>query len=195
MSRISAVVLAAGLSTRMGVPKLVLPWQKSTIIQHVVWVLSASGVEDILVVTGGAQVQVKAALEGENVRLAYNPDYERGEMLSSVQAGLRSLPEDAEAALVCLGDQPQVQVDVVRAVIDRYCSTRAGLVVPSYHNRRGHPWLAARALWPAILELAAPQTLRTFLNAHAAMTHYLSVETPSVLFDIDTPEDYARYTP
>jgi molybdenum cofactor cytidylyltransferase len=105
---------------------------------------------------------------------------------------LRSLPEYARAALVCLGDQPQIQVEVVRAVTDLYHTTDSQIVVPSYHHRRGHPWLVARALWPAILDLTPPDTLRTFLNAHAVLIQYCCVETPSVLVDIDTPEDYAQ---
>lgn len=189
---IAAVVLAAGLSRRMGTPKLVLPWGKTTIIRHVVEVLSESGLDEILVVTGGAHAQVTAALHGTAAQLAFNADFEKGEMLSSIQVGLRCLPEYASAALVCLGDQPQIQAEVVRAVIDLHRSTGKQLVVPSYHNRRGHPWLVASALWPAILDLTPPDTLRTFLNSYVEHIQYCCVESSSVLVDIDTPEDYTQ---
>jgi molybdenum cofactor cytidylyltransferase len=189
---IAAVVLAAGLSRRMGAPKLVLPWGQATVIRHVTDVLSESGVDEILVVTGGAHAQVADALSGAHVSLVLNAGYETGEMLSSIQVGLRALPGALSAALVCLGDQPQIQVEVVKAIIAEHLARGLPLVVPSFHNRRGHPWLVAAPLWPEILDLTAPDTLRTFLNARSSLIHYLSVETPSVLGDIDTPEDYAQ---
>jgi molybdenum cofactor cytidylyltransferase len=192
---IAAVVLAAGLSRRMGAPKLALPWGGTTIIRHVVDVLSESGLDQVLVVTGGAHAQVTAALHGTATRLAFNPDFENGEMLSSVQVGLRSLPSHISAALICLGDQPQIQTEVVRAVIDLYRTSASLLVVPSYRSRRGHPWLVASALWPAIWDLNPPDTLRLFLQTHAMHIHYCSVDSPSVLVDIDTPEDYAQQRP
>ena len=189
---IAAVVLAAGLSRRMGAPKLVLPWGQSTVIRHVVNVLSESGVAEILVVTGGAHAQVVAALAGAPASLAFNAAYETGEMLSSVQVGLRALPGSVSAVLVCLGDQPQIQTEVVKAIIADFLALGLPLVVPSFHRRRGHPWLVARSLWPDILDLTSPATLRTFLNARSSQIHYLGVDAPSILVDIDTPEDYAQ---
>jgi molybdenum cofactor cytidylyltransferase len=192
---LAAVVLAAGLSRRMGAPKLVLPWGQTTVIRHVVEVLAESGLDEVLVVTGGAHAQVAAALAGAPVRLVFNPVYEHGEMLSSIQLGLQHLPAETDAALVCLGDQPQVQAQVIFAIMAAYRASGSPLVVPSYQNHRGHPWLAGRALWPEILSLTPPATLRTFLNQNNTRIHYLDVDTPSVLVDIDTPEDYTRQHP
>lgn len=189
---ISAVVLAAGRSRRMGQPKMALSWGDTTVIGRVVQVLSIAGVDDILVVTGGGSETVNAALHGSAARLVHNPDYAEGEMLSSLQVGLASLPEDCEAALVVLGDQPQIQSQVVVGLLERYRSSRSVLVVPSYRMRRGHPWVVKRFLWPDIQALKPPQTLRDLLQDKAGQIDYLTVDTDSILADLDTPDDYQR---
>ena len=189
---ISAVVLAAGRSQRMGQPKMALPWGDSTVIGRVVQVLSLAGVSDILVVTGGGSDAVHAALQESAARLVHNPAYAAGEMLSSLQTGLASLPEDCEAALVALGDQPQIQPQVVAGLLERYRLSRPVLVVPSYRMRRGHPWIVARSLWPDIQALSPPQTLRDLLQDKAGQIDYLEVDTDSILADLDTPDDYQR---
>jgi molybdenum cofactor cytidylyltransferase len=172
---IAAVVLAAGRSQRMGAPKLALPWGKTTVIGQVVSVLREAGLAEVLVVTGDTGQEIKAALQGIPIRVAHNPDSSAGEMLSSCQVGLKELPEEVEAALIVLGDQPQIQGDVVRAVVSSYQKNKPDLVVPSYQMHRGHPWLVARRLWPAILSLRDPETLRDFLNQYRDRVTYVPV--------------------
>src|SRR4030095_14583706 len=146
---ISAIILAAGQSKRMGQPKVLLPWGITTIIEHVIYVFAKAGIEDILVITGGAHERIQEIIlkcsENFPVRSMYNKDYENGEMLSSIQCGLRCLAEKAiGAAVIGLGDQPQVQEESVRFLHDTFLQTESTLVVPSYQRRRGHPWLVAR---------------------------------------------------
>jgi len=192
---IAAVVLAAGLSRRMGRPKMTLPWGETTVIGQVVQVLDLAGVDEILVVTGGARQQVEAALSGLPVRVSFNPRFSEDEMLFSLKIGLSSLGTNIEAALVVLGDQPQVQPLVVRKILETYQQTGASLIIPSYKMHRGHPWLLARTLWLSIIELQSDKTMRDFINQHADQISYLDLETPSVLRDLDTPEDYHREHP
>jgi len=193
---ISAILLAAGESKRMGQPKMLLPWGADTVLAHVISVFQKAGIEDILVVTGGAREQVEAHLERHaKVRAVFNPDYEQGEMLGSIQLGLAGLSPGTRAALICLGDQPQVQEETVRSVCAVFGDKGSLLVVPSYHMRRGHPWLIARPLWESLSELSAPQTARDFLNMHASEIEYVDADTPSVIEDLDTPRDYQEYNP
>jgi molybdenum cofactor cytidylyltransferase len=187
---IAAIVLAAGLSRRMGVPKMVLPWKNTTVIGQVVDVLVKAGISEIVVVTGGAHEQVEAVLKGSPVELVFNPRYTQDEMAYSLQTGLAALSDKVEATLVALGDQPQIECTVVQAILAAYQQSRAEIIVPSYKMRRGHPWLIVRSLWPDVQILAPGQTLRDFLNAQAEKIKYLPVETPSILQDLDTPEDY-----
>jgi len=192
---IAAVVLAAGLSRRMGRPKMILPWGGTTVIGQVVQVLNQAGVDEIVVVTGGAHKQVESALTGLPARISFNPRFTEDEMIFSLKVGLSGLGDQFEAALVALGDQPQVQPQVVKSILETFNQSAAPLIIPSYHLRRGHPWLVARSLWPSILDLEPGNTMRDAINQHAKQIYYLNVETPSVLRDLDTPDDYRRERP
>jgi molybdenum cofactor cytidylyltransferase len=191
---ITAIILAAGESKRMGEPKLLLPWGKSTVLQTVIATMQAAGVNDILVVTGGARSQVEALI-GKTVQTIFNEEYAKGEMLSSIQVGLKEKMREARAALICLGDQPQVQERSVRRIRDAFLKSNSTIVVPSHQMRRGHPWLVARALWDELLEMKSPQTPRDFLKAHAKEIQYVEVETPTIVEDLDTPDDYLKFKP
>lgn len=204
---ISAIILAAGESRRMGQPKMLLPWGNVSVLEHVISVFSGAGIEDILVVTGAIREQIEEAVvkygKRYPVRSVHNMNYAQGEMLSSLQCGLRtltSLPLSSAAkvtaaALVGLGDQPQVQERNVRLVCEAFMQTEIPLVVPSFQMRRGHPWLLARPLWAELLDMHPPQSPRDFLNAHSGDIHYVNTDTPSILADLDTPEDYQASHP
>lgn len=192
---ISAIILAAGQSRRMGQPKMLLPWGTLTVIEHVITTFLNAGVEDIVVVTGGAHEQVEKAIAQYPVRRIYNSGYASGEMLSSLQLGLMAMSNQVQAALVGLGDQPQVQERSVRRVCEAYRENQSRLVVPSFQMRRGHPWLVARPLWDELLQIKPPESPRDFLNRHAGEIRYVEVDTPSILADLDTPEDYQKSRP
>lgn len=189
---ITAIILAAGESRRMGEPKMLMPWGKSTVLQSVISTFQASGIDDILVVTGGARQQVES-LVGKTVQTLFNETYEKGGMLSSIQAGLSAKKHEASAALIGLGDQPQVNERIVRAICDAFLKNKSAIVVPSYKMQRGHPWLVARPLWDELLRMKSPRTARDFLKKHNRKIHYVNVESASVIDDLDTQEDYVNY--
>ncbi|MBN2115228.1 MAG: nucleotidyltransferase family protein [Anaerolineales bacterium] len=192
---ISAIILAAGMSRRMGQPKMLLPWGRLTVIEYVITTFLSAGAEDILVITGGARDQVEERIAPYPVRGIYNKDYANEEMLSSLQCGLRAMSDQVQGTLIGLGDQPQVQEGIVRRVREAYQESRSRLVVPSFQMRRGHPWLVARPLWDELLQMKPPESPRDFLNRHTGEIHYVEVDTPSVLADLDTPDDYHRARP
>lgn len=201
---IAAMILAAGQSRRMGQPKMLLPWGKVTMLEHVVSVFAKAGIEDILVVTGaGHETLNNIVLENKShyrVRSVFNENYLNGEMLSSIQCGLGELLQNKlpDAVMIGLGDQPQVEAGSVRKVMEAFIKTRSPIVVPSYQMRRGHPWLVAQSLWQELLELSPQRSPRDFLNAHSAPArdiHYVNLDTPSILADLDTPEDYRLAKP
>jgi molybdenum cofactor cytidylyltransferase len=192
---IAAIILAAGESKRMGQPKMLLPWGKVTIIENVVSVFMNARIEDIVVVTGGAQERLEETIKQYPVRTIHNSDYATGEMLSSLQCGLRHLSSHVQAALIGLGDQPQVEERSVRLICDAYWERKSPLIVPSFQMRRGHPWLVARLLWNELLEMKSPASPRDFLNKHGDEIHYVEVNTSSILADLDTPLDYEQSHP
>lgn len=192
---ISAIILAAGQSKRMGQPKMLLPWGNLTVIEHVIITFLNAGIEDLLVVMGAASEQVKQAINHYPIQKIHNTNYAASEMLSSLQCGLRALPNRAQATLIGLGDQPQVEERTVRLVCEAYRGSRPQLVVPSFQMRRGHPWLVARPLWREILALKPSESPRDFLNRHASEIHYVDAETSSILADLDTPQDYRNARP
>lgn len=186
---ISAIILAAGKSTRMGQPKMLLPWGDTTILGKVIETIRAAEIEDILVVTNS---EIERHFTNQSPRIVQN---DSGEMLSSIQLGLQSQKPAAEAALICLGDQPQIEEGSARSVCEAFQKSKSNLVVPSYRMRRGHPWLAARPLWDEILGMREPETMRDFLNRHNADILYVECNTPAILQDVDNPDDYSKYKP
>lgn len=195
LTGISAIILAAGLSRRMGAAKMILSWGATTVLGKVVSTLTQSGIGEIVVVAGGIKAQIESALSGSKAKIVFNPDYESGEMLQSLKIGLNSLSPTAKATLVALGDQPLIEMDVVDRIIKEYQTQRPLLVVPSFQMRRGHPWLVDRKLWTEIIALPVSASPRLFLNQHRDDILYVNVNTPSIFQDLDTPEDYERLKP
>jgi molybdenum cofactor cytidylyltransferase len=192
---IQAIVLAAGKSRRMGEPKLALPWGDTTVLAHVISAVQAAEVDDVLVVLGSHRELLEPICREAGVRWIFNEDFETGEMLGSLQCGLRNLPPDADAALVVLGDQPQIQTSTVRGVLVEFTHTTAPIIVPSTGGHRGHPWLVRRSMWPEMLAMHAPDSPREFLNRHATQIGYVELNSPSIVQDIDTPQDYLKHRP
>jgi molybdenum cofactor cytidylyltransferase len=190
---ISAVILAAGLSNRMGRLKLLLPYGEHTVIEQVASVLLASPVDDVLAVTGHKHAAVQTTLAKWPVHTVFNPHYADGEMLSSVQAGLRAISPDSRAALLVAGDMPGIEGGVVAQLIQAYRTTGDDFVyIPSYQMQAGHPVLVPHPYWPAILALPAGDSLRAVLRAESTRVQWVVVGTSSVLRDMDTPADYER---
>ncbi len=192
---ITALVLAAGQSLRMGSPKMLLPWGSTTVIGQVISTLWQAKMTDIRIVTGANQDEIKHLISDKHVKFVFNPEYDNGEMLISAQVGLSSLGEAVNAAIIVLGDQPQIQAQTIQLIVDAYLSHGSTLIVPSYQLRRGHPWLIDRSLWDAVLSLKPPDTLRDFLSRHNNLIDYINVESASVILDMDTPDEYQRFKP
>lgn len=190
---VGAVVLAAGLSSRMGQSKVLLPWgDNKTIIEHIIEQLIVARVDHIVVVTGHMAQEVKDIVKPLGVKVVFNRAYKTGEMLSSLKAGLKAMPDHIAAAMVVLGDQPRIQPKVIYQVLSAYAEGTYEIVAPSYRMKRGHPILIGRRYWSEILNLPRNGAPRDVINAHSDQIHYIKVSTDSVLKDVDTPEDYAN---
>ena len=189
---ISAVVLAAGLSTRMKRLKQLLPYGEHTVVEQIVSVLLASPVDEVLVVTGHERAAVEATLANWPVRTVFNPYYAEEDMLSSVQIGLRAAGK-SQATLLVVGDMPAIEERVVAQLVQAYQASGENFVyIPSYQMQAGHPVLVPSPYWEAILNLSTGDSLRSVLRAKNTQVRWVVVDTSSVLRDMDTPADYDR---
>ncbi|MCE2471996.1 MAG: nucleotidyltransferase family protein [Anaerolineae bacterium] len=189
MSKCGAVILAAGLSTRMRENKVLLPWRDGRpIVAHVAAKFADAGIGPVIVVTGRDAADARSAVAELPVRCVHNPDFASGEMLSSVKAGLSALPGDLSAAFIQPADMPCVPQLVIGELVARH---EAGWnVAPQYEGQRGHPVLLDRAYWQAMLELPADAKPRAVLRG--ARLRLVDVSDSGVLLDVDTREAYER---
>ncbi len=192
---IGAIILAAGLSKRMGQPKMLLPWGQNTILETVLETVLEGGISRPVVVTGANHKEISGLVHDYPAQIVFNQNFEDGEMLHSLQAGITTLSAECRACFIVLGDQPQIQSSTIRLLIEEYRRQPTSMIIPSFQMRRGHPWLVGREYWDEILSLNTPATLRDFVRKHAQEIHYLTLDTPSILADLDTPEDYAKFKP
>jgi molybdenum cofactor cytidylyltransferase len=190
-SRISAIVLAAGESRRMGSFKPLLPFQGRTIIEAIVCTLRQCTLEEILVVLGHRAAEIEAQLADYPVKIVHNAQYRRG-MLSSVQAGIEQAKRHVDAYLICLGDQPSLQRQTFERLVAAFERAKPGIYLPTYRGQSGHPLLFAAHYRQEIEKLDEAIGLKQLLQRHPNEVQRVEVDTPEMLEDIDTPEDYRR---
>lgn len=191
MPEIGAVVLAAGLSSRMGQFKLLLPWlEDKPIVVHAVSKLVDYPLQHIVVVTGNRAEAVQETLADFEVTFAHNPDFVEGEILSSLKVGLQNMPDSVDAVLIVPGDLPQVPLSVFRAVIQAYDAD--SIIVPNHAGQNGHPVMFPRRFWKDILALDPDKAPRAVLKANPGAVKKIAVDSNGILADIDTPDDYQR---
>lgn len=184
---VSAVVLAAGASTRMGTPKLLLPLGGEPIIRRTVREVSSAGFDDVLVVVGHEHEKIVAALEGLPCRHAVNAGYKSG-MGSSFRTAVTHL-SSSDAALFALADQPLVTSHEYRQLLDAYRGRGQGIVCARYGNVTAPPHLFDREFFAELAELE--HGARPVLARHRDRMTVLQFP-PELLLDVDTPADYER---
>ena len=184
---ISAVILAAGASTRMGVQKLLLPLADEPIVRCTVRHVCDAGFDDVLVVVGHEWEKVLAALQDLPIRHAVNAEFETG-MGSSFRTAVEHL-DDSAAAMFALADQPFVTAREYRAILDTYRQHTPGIVSVRYGPVMAPPHLFTREFFPELAQLQ--HGARSVLERHRDRTTVLQFP-PELLLDIDTPEDYER---
>lgn len=186
--RVAAVVLAAGGSSRFGSPKQLALWQGSTFIETVVDAALASLAAPVLVVLGAQAEACTAQLGSRPVTLVPNPNWAAGQS-TSLKAGLTALPDELDAALFLLVDQPLVTARVIDQLIDRYCATRAPVVWPEFDGQRGNPILFDRVCFAEMNTITGDTGARPILQRYREQAIRVAVDTPGVLQDFDRPED------
>ena len=188
---ISALLLAAGESRRMGDFKQLLRLGDKSFVEHCVDNLLASRISEVIVVTGYRESEVKRAVGDRRVIFAYNSEYKSG-MASSIQRGMLAVAESSNACVLALVDQPRIDPDVVNRIIETYEKAQPLVVIPTYRGENGHPILLDLILKEEVLNMDPSQGLREVVHAHSGETARVEVFDRSVLEDCDSPEDYER---
>jgi molybdenum cofactor cytidylyltransferase len=190
---VAALVLAAGRSTRMrGSNKLLQRLDGKPLARIAVEEALASQASSVFVVTGHQAEEVEAALSGLPVTFVRNPTFADG-LATSVRAGIAALPAAVDAAIVCLGDMPDVDHALIDAVIAAFDPDKGALiVVPHVAGRRGNPVLWARRFFPELASLEGDSGGRTIIDQHGDAAIEVQVAGDAAAFDIDTPESLAE---
>lgn len=186
---ISACVLAAGLSRRMGRDKLALPLDGVSVLQRTVALAEAVSFDEIVVVT---RPDTDAGLSATGRRrLVVNPDPERG-IASSIRVGVQNLGEDAVGVAILLGDQPFVRAVTIQLLLDGFLRSTERVLYPTFEGRRGHPVFWRRSLFEELAALRGDVGAKELIGRYGGVSSGIPVTDPGVCLDIDTPEDYAR---
>ncbi len=189
--KVTAIVLAAGKSARMGSNKLLADIGGKPMIRHAVDAALASAVDRIIVVTGRDADLVAHALSGMNVDIIHNPNYADG-ISTSIKTGLAALG-DAEAALICLGDMPRVSAAVIDKLIAAFNpAEHRAICVPVFDGKRGNPVLWSRRYFDEMKSIAGDNGARGLVAEHGEDMVEVAMPNDSVLDDIDTPDALAR---
>jgi molybdenum cofactor cytidylyltransferase len=189
--RAAGIVLAAGQSARFGAAKQLLAWGETTLVGHVVDTALGGGLDPVIVVTGHEAERVAVALQGQPVRIVFNPDFAGGQG-SSVRCGVQALPASSRAVVFLLADQPGVTPEVVKALIQAHRETLSSIVLPTHQGKRGNPVLFDASLFSELMNLGGDTGGRALFEKHEASIFRVAVDEPGILLDIDTPEDYSR---
>ncbi len=191
MNDVWAIVLAAGMSTRMGTQKLLLPFAGMTIVEKVVENILNSGIENILVVLGANCAEIEEVLEFWPVQTIRNENFQEG-MHTSLISGVKLLPENVKAVMIFLGDQPFIPEYVSMKVIEAWKDSGKGIVIPLFNGKRGHPPLYDMKYRNELIHLDSQVGLRSV--AMKFQVDICEVETfcPEIVRDIDTREEYLK---
>jgi molybdenum cofactor cytidylyltransferase len=187
--RIAAVVLAAGRSTRMGGPnKLLAELGGKPLVRIAVEEALASRAKPVIVVTGHQHERIEAALAGLDVRIVHNPDYAEG-LGTSLRVGVAAVPAEADGAVVCLGDMPQVTGTLIDLLIAAYDPEQGALVVaPTRDGKRGNPVLWSRRFFPELMSVAGDVGARHVINNYSEAVVEVPVQELGAFVDVDTPD-------
>jgi molybdenum cofactor cytidylyltransferase len=191
---VSAVILAAGTSTRMGRAKQLLPLGGTTVLACTIDNVRSAGLDQIVLVLGAEAEAIRRQLPQsllEGLKVVVNQAYAQG-MASSLREGLSALHPQTSAAFIILGDQPFIRPQTLHEIIAGYHRSEAQIVIPSYQGERGNPVLLSRSVFSEVMALDGDTGCRAIFANHLDAILKVEVEDPGILLDIDNQEDYDR---
>ena len=188
-SFVSAILLAAGESTRMGEPKLLLPFGDGTVLGKTIDNILSCNVDEVIVVLGANAQQTREAIAGKPVKIVFNPDYSQG-MSTSLICGLKQVCQQALRIMVALSDQPLIEKDTYNKLIKESVNSSKGITVPLYKAMRGNPIIFAAGYKDEMLQLRGDVGGRELLQRHPEDVYEVAVDSGSIYINLNTMDDY-----
>ncbi len=185
---LSAIVMAAGRSSRMGSLKQLLPFGGTTVIERITSVLLASRIEETIIVLGHRGDEIQAQLAGYDVQIVRNPD-PHGDMLSSTQCGVRAATP-GHGLMIVLGDQPLITTEMVDELISFYEKKQEFFIIPVHGDKRGHPMIVSPRYRDDILSLRGDTGLKELRDRYPEAIYGVPVDTDHMLADMDYYHEY-----
>jgi molybdenum cofactor cytidylyltransferase len=189
--KLAAVVLAAGLATRMGENKLLAEVDGVPLLLRVVNAALASLAERVVVVTGHDAARIEALLSGREVSFAHNPEYEKG-LSSSLRKGLDALPEDIDGAMVLLGDMPLLNAGHLDRILLQFDPSHPEILVPEWRGLQGNPVVWPRGFFPEMRKLSGDRGAKSLLRKFSSHVRKVRSADDAVRIDVDRPDDLSR---
>jgi molybdenum cofactor cytidylyltransferase len=191
MLKVSAILLGAGESKRMGANKLALPWGKKTVFEHCLDTLLRSDVSEVVVVLGKKTKDMRCQLEKTGAKVVLNPFYRKG-MSTSIRKGIRAIDPGSEGILIALGDQPFLKTATINALVRAFTSRKHTIIVPSFQGQKGHPVIFHRKYEKELLRLKGEGGAKSIIERHPGDVRVVRVTSGGVVKDIDTRDDYRK---
>lgn len=188
---VSAILLGAGESKRMGANKLFLPWGRKTIFEQCLDTLLRSKVKEVIVVINERIKGKVNGLKDRKVKVVNNPYYRRG-MSTSIRMGIKVMDPNSRGILIALGDQPFLKARTINALMKAFSHQKDGIIVPSFRGNRGHPVIFHRKYEKELLKLKGDMGGRSILEDHPEGVKAIRVKSEGVVKDVDTWKDYRR---
>ncbi|HEY3776494.1 MAG TPA: nucleotidyltransferase family protein [Rhizomicrobium sp.] len=191
--QIAAIVLAAGLSTRMGWNKLVEEIGGQPMVRRVVGAALASRARPLIVVLGNEAEAVRGVLAGLDVQTVENPDYREG-LGASIRTGISAVPDSCAGALIALGDMPWIDANLIDRTIASFAPEEGRAICVATHcGQRGHPVLFARRFFPELLALTGDAGAKRIVELHESLICEIEAGDDAPLIDVDTPEALTKF--
>jgi CTP:molybdopterin cytidylyltransferase MocA len=191
---LAAVILSGGASRRMGTPKALLPYRGGTFLEHLLKVTEHPRIGWRRVVLGADAGAIVAGAEFRADEVVINQNWEEGQ-LSSIQAGVRSLPDGTDGMLLCLIDHPLISRELVGELIERFYESGKTIVLPVYKGRRGHPVIFAARLYEELLNAPLETGARAVVWAHGEEACEMETDEEGCVLNLNDPDTLANAPP
>jgi len=189
---VSGIILAAGQSSRMGQPKQLLALGGKPMLWHVAMTACQAGFDEVIVITGAYEREVKEAVQDLPLKVIYNEDWMQGQS-ASVKKAVQSIANESQAVVFLLADQPLVDIELIHNLIQTYHETGASIIMPRFQNIPGNPVLFDVGVWrAALLQLSGDEGARQIIRKNQEAIQYVESKNATIFLDADTPIEYGK---